>query len=398
MIFFFWLTVFLILGAVLNASWLVMMSGAALVIFTAAWFWRFWSLSRVIYRRRWHYRRGFPGETTPVRLEVENNKWLPLSWLRISDLWPLAAPPREKGALTPSHIQGTGQVVTLLPLSGFERVTRTYQLEFLRRGVYQVGPATLESGDYFGFFEHSLESPDTEQLTVFPELLPMEALKLNTDNPFGRQQARRRLFEDPNSPMGVRAYLPDDDFRRIHWPATARTGELQVKVYQPVSSQVIALYLNVTTSVQPWIGTNLDLLEQLIKVSATLAYHWFQKGYSVGLLSNGSLAHADQPFRILPGRSSNQLSVLLQALASVTPYYGGSIESCLMASMHEIPYGASLVIVTGLVTSQLQETLLRLKRYRQQIILYTLEAETTAEVPGIKMIHIPFQPEGAERK
>lgn len=32
--------------------------------------------------------------------------------------------------------------------------------------------------------------------------------------------------------MGVREFVPDDDYRRIHWKATARTGKLMVKEYE----------------------------------------------------------------------------------------------------------------------------------------------------------------------
>src|SRR5512140_34605 len=91
------LLIFLFLaGALLRAPWLVYFSVAVTVVMGAAHLWTQHALDRVIYRRRFHYRRGFPGETTRVTIEVENRKILPLSWLRTEDPWPLAAAPEDQ--------------------------------------------------------------------------------------------------------------------------------------------------------------------------------------------------------------------------------------------------------------------------------------------------------------
>ena len=49
-----------------------------------------------------------------------------------------------------------------------------------------------------------------------------------------------------------------------------------------------------------WEGTNPELLEYLVKVTATIIQQALDDGYRVGLVSNGCLSHADQPFRCLP--------------------------------------------------------------------------------------------------
>lgn len=239
-------------------------------------------------------------------------------------------------------------------------------------------------------YEQREERQPAEYLTVFPEMARLDPLLLRAENPFGDRRASKPLYEDPNRPMGIRPYQPEDGFRRIHWPATARTGELQAKVYQPVSSRVMVICLNVITEVHFWLGYNPSMLEQLVKVCAALAYQCTQDGYAVGLFSNGCLAHADQPFRIPPGRSSNQLSVLLGALAGVTPFITTQFETFLIRSMAEIPFGSTLVVVTALVTENLATTLLRLRRYRPNITLITLAESAPPAIPGIHTIHLPF--------
>lgn len=382
---------FLILGTVLNLPWVVFITTAALFILLGMQLWKRTALKQVYYRRKWIYTRGFPGEQTPFRIEVENRKPVPLSWLRTIDPFPLDAAPTDKSALAPYHLNAYVTLVNLYSLRWYQRITREYTILFRTRGIYPVGPVELEAGDFFGVYETSRQLNNEEYLTVFPELLSMPELAPITEDPFGTRRAPRRLFEDPNLPMGVRDYRPEDDLRRIHWNATARTGQLQVKVYQPVAARVLAICLNVSTSDYYWQGLQPELLEQLIKIGATLAYQGISSGYSVGLLSNGAMGRSDRAFRILPGRSQTHLAILLQALAGITPITTARFEDYLLKTMPELPLGAALLIITARVTDLLVETIFTLKRYRPQITLVSLDQSAPPAIPGIRIIHLPFQ-------
>jgi len=355
-----------------------------------AHWWQGRALQGVTYRRRPFYRRGFPGELVETRIEVENNKLLPLSWLRVEDRWASAVGPQDESLFSPSHRPEEGLLVNLFSLRWFEKARRTYTLLLRQRGIYTLGPARLISGDLFGLFESEKEDPQVDYLTVFPEPLSYLDLNLPTDDPFGEQRSRRRLYEAPNLPMGVRDYHPEDDFRRVHWPATARTGSLQVKVYQPVSARVAVICLNVSTLAHTWEGTDSDLLEHLVRAAAALAQRGLELGYRVGLVSNGCLAHADQPFRVPPGRSPQQLARLLTTLASVTPFVTGPFDRFLLAEAPRLPYGASLLVVTGLVTPALAETMLRLRQHSRRLTLMSFARESPPSIPGVTCYHLPF--------
>ncbi len=378
-------------GVLLELPWMIYFAVAIIVVIWLAQLWRKHALDRVSYARRFRYKRGFPGEATEVQITVVNNKALPLSWLRSNDHWPAAVGPAEDGLLGPTHIPDEGTLTNLFSLRWFERTHRTYQLLFRQRGVYEVGPVVLEGGDFFGLYVQQREQDQHEYLTVYPEILPLEGLHLPAEDPFGERRARRPLFEDPNLPMGIRPYHPEDGFRHIHWQATARTGELQTRVFQPVTARTVTICLNIATEAHHWLGYSAENLEQLVKVCATLVYQGVEAGYAVGLFSNGCLAHADQPFRIQPGKSRGQLGLLLQALAGVTPYVNASFEDFLIRSMAEIPFGSTLVIVTAMLPESLQETLVRLHRYRPNILLVSLAKQPPPELLGIRSLHLPFE-------
>lgn len=382
-----------VLGIFLKVPMLSMLTVAlSIVIIVASW-WAKRALKNVSYTRRFHYTRGFPGEETEVKLDVENRKLLPLSWLRIRDPWPKAVGPLDENILAPSHQKDLGQMINIFSLRWFERTRRTYNLKFRKRGVYNIGPAQLESGDLFGIYSKTKNVASTEQLTVFPKLVPLEDLQLPAEDPFGDKRSRRRMFEDPNRPMGVREYRPEDEFRRVHWPATARTGELQVKIYQPTSAQVLMACMNAATFPRHWEGVYPELLEYLVQVTGSLLNKGMKDGYQVGMISNGTLANSDQPFRVSPGRSHNQLAHLLQALAGVTPLVTAPFERFLLREVPKVPFGATLVIITAIVTTEMQETLIRLKQRGRKLVLVSLAKEFPPEIPGIHSVHIPFSEE-----
>jgi uncharacterized protein (DUF58 family) len=389
-----WLALLLgivVLGSLIQLPWLVFFATSIAILLWVSHTWRKSALRNLYYRRRWRYTRGFPGETNHVQLEVENRKRLPLSWARFTDQWPVEVPTEERQLLTPTHIVDRGLLTNLYSLRGFQKVQRLYPLRFGKRGIYPVGPVEVESGDLFGLLESAQTLPLVETLTVFPEILPLSALKLPAEDPFGDRNAPRRLFEDPNRTVGVRGYRPEDEMRRIHWPASARTGELQVRVYQPVSARVLMVCLNVNLTEQTWQGGPAEALEQLVKISATLAYEGIQDGYSVGLISNGTLARADHPFRILPGRSQQHLAMLLQALAGVTQVSSGSFETFLMRTLPQVPLGATLLVVTAIVPEVLAETLTALHRYRLHTTLISIAPDAPRAIPGVRVVHLPFQ-------
>lgn len=384
-------------GAIANIPYLMTFSAALAVLLVITSWWRRHSLDGVIYRRRPYYRRAFPGEPVPLQVEVENRKPLPLSWLRIEDPWPLAVGPEDDSILAPSYFPEEGLLTNVFSLRWFEKAIRNYTLLFRKRGLYKVGPATLQSGDVFGMYEFSRKEEHTEYLTVYPEILPLERLDLPAEDPFGDRRSRRQIFEDPNQPMGVREYRPEDGFRRVHWPATARTGQLQVKVFQPTSAQVAIICLN-TRTFESHHGVYPELLEHLVSVSATLADWYFQDGYQVGLISNGCLAHSNRPLKIPPGCSSKQLGTLLEALAGITPMVMVPFEQFLIREMPRVHYGASLLVISAVTPPVLMETLARLKRHNRKITLLSLAEEPPREIPGIEMLHRPFQEQDEVRK
>ncbi len=377
-------------GTFLHVPGLVALPAFMLTILAVTALWRRGVLDRLAYRREFRYRRIFPGEKLLVSVTLENLKLLPVPWLRVSDPWPTAVAPTQEDALAPSNVPGEGLLMGVFALRWFERVRRRYQLLGRARGIYKIGPARAISGDPFGMYSTEGAVGEPDLIVVYPQIKPLADLGLPAEDPFGDRPSRRRMFEDPVRVMGVRDYRPSDSFRRIHWPATARVGSLQVKEYEPTTARNLVVCLNVATFEQHWFGVHHDLLEALVSLSASIIYAAArEQGFSVGLYANGCLAHADQPFRLQPGRSPEHLANLLVALAGVTSFVTGSFERFLLEAAPRIPFGSALVLVTAVIRPELPEVLLRLKRHGRRLVLVALTAAPPPFVPGILTYHLP---------
>jgi uncharacterized protein (DUF58 family) len=382
---------FLLIGLLFNRLGLVNLVGMMIAVFGIAWLWNRYSLRGVSYLRRVHYRRAFPGESVDCTLNVENRKWLPLGWLVIEDEWPNAVGPDQEDTLSETQRPEQGIMRLVLAMRWFHKIQRKMSLRFRTRGIYTLGPTNALTGDPFGIFETRKEITATQRVAVLPKLDPLSDINLNPEDPFGSRKSNRRLFEDMSRPMGVRDYHPEDGFRRIHWPATARVGELQTRVYQPVSGLDLNVCLNVATFNPHWLGVRPQLMEALVSKAASLIYYGYNMGYRVGLISNGGIAYAGRAFRVPPGRSPKQLPTLLEALAGVTPVVISPFSAFLITQAPHLEYGSTLIIVTGVLTSSITEALLRLKARARKIILVSLAEEKLPDITGIEILHQPFQ-------
>jgi uncharacterized protein (DUF58 family) len=378
-------------GYVLRLSGLVGLAGLMGTVFVGAWFWNKYALRGVRYRRRLFFRKGVADEVIPVSVLVENHKWLPLVWLRVRDPWPKAVAPVDERRLVGSHREDQGIYQLLLSLRGHSRVRRTFDVSFRQRGVYQIGPASATSGDPFGLFgSHDPELTPAENVVVFPRFRRTSMPAWRADDPYGDRRSPRPLFQDPNRSMGVRDYRPEDGFRRIHWPATARVGRLQTRVFEPVRGLDLIVCLNVSTYAHYWEGTNPEVLEGLIEVAASVVVDAFESGFRVGLISNGSLAHAGQALTIAPGRSHRHLPHMLEALAALTPLVTSPFERYLLQQAGRLEYGSALMVVTVVSSPALMESLTRLKARARRTVLLFVGAEPPDEVPGIEIVHQPL--------
>jgi hypothetical protein len=132
-----------------------------------------------------------------------------------------------------------------------------------------------------------------------------------------------------------------------------------------------------------------DLLERTISVAGSIATWAVGQKYKVGLVANGSVPFSDQPIRVPSGRSPGQLAALLEALAAVGSASTMPVHELLRRESARLPWGATLVVVTAVVTESLLAVIARLRDAGRQMALISLSEEPPPRLEGVVVYHLP---------
>lgn len=389
-----WMVIALItisIGIIANRNAAMMAVGIGLVVIAlvSSW-WKRAALIGVTYERSFDRTHVFPGELVSMSITINNRKPLPLTWLQFKDEAPIAPIDRGELAVIASEVSGSYTLQNTLSMNSFERSYRSATFKFPRRGYYKFGPVSYQSGDIFTLFTIERDHRDLDNLIVYPKVWPLEALELPAKELFGDINVRRSLFTDPIKTQGIRNYQPQDRFRDIHWKATARRGDLQTKVYDPTSGMSIVTFLNVATFEKHWMGFDPEMLERAVSVTASIVSYAAEQKWGVGVYANGSVPGSDQPIRVAPGRSPDQLRRILEALAAVTEFATGSIDILMHYESKRLPWAATLVLVTTIITEEMLVSLVRLKEAGRRVTLISLASEPPPrEAGGLMIYHVP---------
>jgi uncharacterized protein (DUF58 family) len=346
--------------------------------------WNHWSLARVGYQAKLSATRAFPGDEIDLRLEVTNRKPLPLAALTVRELLPAGLTALEGAAGRDFH--GRQVLRRTAGLGWYEGLAWQYRLRCDARGAYRLGPATLEAGDPFGFFMSLRDEPQATRLLVFPRLLPLAELRLPSRRPLGDLRAHM-LVRDPLRTVGARDYHPEDPLKDIHWTATARTGALQTRVYEPTVQRSLAIFLDLDTFERYWEGLDLEQVERLISAAATVAHAGLAEGDAVGLYVNGAPAEHEQLVHLPPSRSPAQLERIMETLAGLTPYSITPMASLLHTARP--PIGATILLVSAIAPEATRAALLGLRERGRAVGWLWLADAPPPQVPGIYTHHAP---------
>jgi len=312
------------------------------------------------------------GEQTDVEVTVTNRRGWPIPWIFFEDMHP-------------SDFARTGDNSRLAVLMPGRSVTVKYSLTCPRRGYHRVGPLLMESGDLFGLQKRFRTGEQQDYISVLPTVAYIDTFNVSARRPQGPVRISNRIYDDPTRISGAREYIPGDPLNRIHWKASARTGQLFSKLQEPSSVQGGTLILDLRED-----GYGVEKqearLELAITTTASIAYLLQTSGEQVGLLTNArdaaevaqyevesqqALSRQDadasvvgegestrlSPLQVATIRSPGQAQKIIENLARVLPGQGLSIENLILSQFQGLPRDAALLPVVPQVTESLALTL-----------------------------------------
>lgn len=301
------------------------------------------------------------GDEAEVSVTVTNKRGWPIPWIFLEDQSPAGFP----------CLGENKRLAILMPGRSIEM---KYRLVCTRRGYHRVGPLLMESGDLFGLQRRFRTGEQRDYVAVLPTIAYIDTFNIAAKRPQGPVRISNRIYADPTRINNIREYAPGDPLNSIHWKASARTGKLHVKTYEPssVTGGTIILDLHEDTYVPEHKEERIELA---ITVAASLAYLLQMSGEQVGMLTNArdaaevarfeaegqaavSRSDAEEvleddeegtrisPLSVPTRRSPIQAQQIIENLARVLPGAGLDAIRLILAEHHRLPRDAALLLIS----------------------------------------------------
>ena len=366
-----------LLGVVFNGaviySRFFLVSGSLGII---AWTWTRWSAAGMALVRDSRVLRANVGDVFEESYELANNSRIPAAWIEILNQ---SALPRAAGSRL---------VTFMLGRQKRSHIARTW---LTHRGGFQLGPTRISTGDPFGLFSRHKVIAPKETLIVFPVIHELQSFPFPPGMLPGGQVIRRKSYDITPHAAGIREYVHGDAMKRIHWPTSARRGQLMVKEFEQDPQAEIWLYLDSQKAIhyempynpeeilldsmmfvkRPKFKLPPSTLEYSVSITASLAHYFIGQRRAVGYVSAG------QTFTVHPAeRSERQEAKILETLAFVKADGALSIAALVTAQASQLPQGSSVILVTPTVRADIVHAVdeLQLRYLRPVVVL--LDAES----------------------
>jgi uncharacterized protein (DUF58 family) len=191
-----------------------------------------------------------------------------------------------------------------------------YHVRPLRRGDYQFGDLTLRWLSPLGLVIRQAKVNAKEPVKVYPNLLDVRRydllLRRNRLQEMGLRTTRQ--FGEGTEFERLREYLPDDEYRRINWKATARRNFPVTTEYQTERSQQVIAVLDAGRMMQSPVA-DIAKLDYVVNAVLLLTYVATGKGDRVGMMS-----FADDVMHYLgPRQGRGQFYRMLELLYALEP-------------------------------------------------------------------------------
>lgn len=167
-----------------------------------------------------------------------------------------------------------------------------YRLRLASRGIYAIGPVNAEVCDVFGLATRPSSVDRPSALVAMPPRETLDPGPMPGERgEHGEARSNRRLTPDSFDVM-TREYRDGDSIQRIHWPATARRGEIMVRQedYRATPRALIVLDRSRASFLQQGVGAELGLEIPQYTAPAKRSSHRFEWAVQAALAIGAHLS------------------------------------------------------------------------------------------------------------
>jgi uncharacterized protein (DUF58 family) len=216
-----------------------------------------------------------------------------------------------------------------------------------RWGTRRVGRAEITLRDRLRLFEGRawVELP---RIDTHPLPAPLRSRVVLSRLPSRLGEHPSRAIGEGIEFAGVREFVPGDRQRRINWPATTRSGKLQLNTFTAERTQNVVVLADATASVGPPGVTSLDLA---FRAAAGTINCYLASGDRVGLI-----VYADRLSWIGPGLGRRHFHRLMDLLLA-SQRGGDRTTGLTRLPKAALPPGALILVFSPLLHPRLVEAL-----------------------------------------
>jgi uncharacterized protein (DUF58 family) len=222
----------------------------------------------------------------------------------------------------------------------------------LPRGLFPVTETALELGDPLGLERVSISLDTRTAVVVHPRLVELNALFSDggrIDGEGRRLLLRRHAGFDFHS---VREYEQGESLRRIHWPTTARRGQLMVKELEESPHDAVAVVLDCDPAGAA--GSPPDSsFDAAVRAAGSLVRAHVARGRRTALVVTAQDASV-----LSVGSLSGDFGAILGMLAAVEPDAAHPLDRMLNGATGPAAQAGELVVVTPVLSQRAAERLL----------------------------------------
>lgn len=331
-------------------------------------------LPGIRYERRLSRKTAYAGETIELVETLRNPRPVFIPWLRVESR---ISPYLRFGRQENLDVTGERYHRSVFSLAPFQQVRRRHQVRLTRRGVYDVGTVALTAGDLLSVSSAGTDMRFDCKVTVYPALLSDE--KMHYMLPYARNVGdlivETRRMQDPFLVCGIRPYMAGDPPRDIHWAATARTGQMQVKVHDYTADTKLMVVLNGQLRPDQWsdvMDYEEDILEDGISLAATLIVQVLRSGAAAGFASNMPFLDGEGCALILPMAGVGREEEVLFRLANLRIHQERSFLNCLeeLGSLRDMDI---LILSAYEADEEMEARMQQLRLYNRSVTLHKLQ-------------------------
>jgi uncharacterized protein (DUF58 family) len=209
----------------------------------------------------------------------------------------------------------------------------------LRRGRYQFQTTDCSTRDIFGLLEHHGSFFQPMDIQVLPRSIQLKDWQLIRRSERGMfQHTYTSLWARETTQIdGVREYIHGDRLSRIHWNATARTGEWKSKEFEreALPRVVFVLDRNATSY------RRADQFELAVSVAASVLELSIWKGMPIGFVSAG-----ERSYWFGEGRTPVTREQIVQHLVDVEPDGTQTMGDLLCQVAERYEAGIHIVVIS----------------------------------------------------